>query len=93
MLGTQPKQSKLILDWSISVTQNGLFVSVLLNTLDTTVSIQRGKKLGYALPMGTDYEETPNLKRHNVRDCPSHANEDMVLKRFNELKYLINCFQ
>ena len=37
-----------------------------LNTLDTTVSIQRGKKLGYALPMRTDYEETQNLKKHNV---------------------------
>ena len=51
-------QSSVILGRSFSVTRNGLCVSVLLNTLDTTVSIQRGKKLGYALPMRTDYEET-----------------------------------
>ena len=38
--------SRVILGRSFSVTRNGLCVSVLLNTLDTTVSIQRGKKLG-----------------------------------------------
>ena len=48
-------QSSVILDRSFLVTRNGLCVIVLLNTLDTTVSIQRGKKLGYALPMRTDY--------------------------------------
>ena len=37
-------QSSVILGRSFSVTRNGLCVSVLLNTLDTTVSIQRGKK-------------------------------------------------
>ena len=58
-------QSSVILGRSFSVTQNGLCVSVLLNTLDTTVSIQRGKKFGYALPMRTDYEETQNLKKHS----------------------------
>ena len=41
-------QSSVILCRSFSVTRNGLCVSVLLNTLDTTVSIQRGKKLDYA---------------------------------------------
>ena len=55
-------QSSVILGRSFSVTRNGLCVSVLLNTLDTTVSIKRGKKLGYALPMRTDYKETQNLK-------------------------------
>ena len=59
---------------------------MLLNTLDTTVSIQRGTKLGYALPMRTDYEETQNLKRYNLKDCPNHANKDKILKRNNELK-------
>ena len=53
-------QSSVILGVSFSVTRNGLCVSVLLNTLDTTISIQRGKKLGYALPTRTDYEETQN---------------------------------
>ena len=63
-------QSSVILGRSFSVTRNGLCVSVLLNTLDTTVSIQLGKKLGYALPMRTDYEETQNLKKHSAKDCP-----------------------
>ena len=81
-------QSSVILGRSFSVTRNGLCVSVLLNTLDTTVSIQRGKKLGYALPMRTDYEETQNLKKHSVKDRPYHANKDKTLKRINELKYI-----
>ena len=68
-------QSSVILGRSFSVTRNGLCVSVLLNTLDTTVSIQRGKKLGYALLMRTDYEETQSLKKHSVKDCPYHANK------------------
>ena len=71
-------QSTVILDWSFSVTQNGLCVSVFSNTLDTKVSIQRGKELGYALPMRTDYEETQNLKKFNVKDCPHHANKEKI---------------
>ena len=85
-------QSSVILGRSFSVTRNGLCVSVLLNTLDTTVSIQRGKKLSYALPMRTDYEETQNLKKHNVKDCPSHANKDKIIKRINELKSIHKMF-
>ena len=85
-------QSSVILGRSFSVTRNGLCVSVLLNTLDTTVSIQRGKKLGYALPMRTDYEETQNLKKYNVKDCPYHANKDKILKRINELKSIHKLF-
>ena len=65
---------------------------MLLNTLDTTVSIQRGKKLGYALPMRTDYEETQNLKKHSVKDCLYHANKDKILKRINELKSIHKLF-
>ena len=79
-------QSSVILGRSFSVTRNGLCVSVLLNTLDTKVSIQRGKKLVYALPMRTDYEETQNLKKFSVKDCPYHANKEKILKRINELK-------
>ena len=85
-------QSSVILGRSFSVTRNGLCVSVLLNTLDTTVSIQRGKKLGYALPMRTDYEETQNLKKHSVKDCPYHANKDKFLKRINEIKSIHKLF-
>ena len=85
-------QSSVILGRSFSVTRNGLCVSVLLNTLDTTVSIQRGKKLGYALPMRTDYEETQNLKKYSVKYCPYHANKDKILKRINELKSIHKLF-
>ena len=79
-------QSSVILGRSFSVTRNGLCASVLLNTLDTTVLIQRVKKLGYALPMKTDSEETQNLKRYNVKDCPNHADKDKNLKRTDEFK-------
>ena len=65
---------------------------MLLNTLDTTVSIQRGKKLGYALPMRPDYKETQNLKKYSVKDCPYHANKDKILKRINELKSIHKMF-
>ena len=82
----------MLLGRSFSVTRNGLCVSVLLNTLDTTVSIQRGKKLGYALPMRTDYEETQNLKRYSVKDCPYHANKDEILKKINEFKSISKQF-
>ena len=82
----------MILGRSFSVTRNGLCVSVLMNTLDTPVSIQRGKKLGYALPMKTDYEETQNLKKHSVKDCPYHANKDKILKRINDLKSIHKLF-
>ena len=85
-------QSSVILCRSFSVTRNGLCVSELLNTLDTTVLIQRGKKLGYALPMRTDYEETQNLKKHDVKDCPYHANKDKILKRIKELKSIHKLF-
>ena len=85
-------QSSVILGRSFSVTRNGLCVSVLLNTLDTTVSIQRGKKLGYALPVRTDYEETQNLKKYSVKDCPYHANKKKILKRINELKSIHKLF-
>ena len=76
-------QSSVILGQSFSVTRNELCASV---TLDIAVSIQRGKKPGYALRMRTNYEDPPNLKRHNVKDCPVPANEDVILKRINELK-------
>ena len=92
-LGLNPNsQSSVILGRSLSVTQNGQCVSVLLNTLDTTVSIHRGKKLGYALPMRSAYEETQNLKRYSVKDCPYHANKDKILKRIKELKSILKLF-
>ena len=74
------RQSSVILGGSFSVTHNGLCASVLLNTLDPTVSIQRGKKLSYALPMKSEYEETQNLKRYIVKNCPNHADKDLNFK-------------
>ena len=47
--------SSAILGICFSLTQSGLCLSVLLNTDATTVTIQRGKKLGYALSLSTDY--------------------------------------
>ena len=85
-------KSLVILGRSFSVTRNGQCVSVLLNTLDTTVPIQRGKKLGYALPMRTDFEETQNMKKHNVKDCPYYANKDKILRRINEYKSIHKLF-
>ena len=37
-------------------------MSVLLNTEAITVTIQRGKKLGYGLPLKTDFQSEKNLK-------------------------------
>ena len=78
----EPKsQSSVVLGRIFSVTRNGLCVSVLLYTLDTTVSIQRGRKLRYALPMRPDYKYTPNLSMRRVEDCPTYANKDLVFKK------------
>ena len=92
MVPNPNSQSSVILGQSFSVTRSMMCVSVLLNTLDTTVTIQRGKKLGYALPMKTDYEETQNLKRHSVKDCPIHADKDKILKKIDELKSINQLF-
>ena len=85
-------QSSVILVGSFSVTRNELCASVLLNTLDTTVTIQHGKKLGYALPMKTDYAEAHNLKRYDVKDCPNHADKDKILKGIDEFKSINKLF-
>ena len=39
-------QSAAVLGRSFSITKSGLCVSVLLNTLDIPITIQRGRKLG-----------------------------------------------
>ena len=46
-------QNAAVLGRSFSITKSGLCVSVLLNTLDIPFTIQRGRKLGYALPVKT----------------------------------------
>ena len=79
-------KSSAILGRSFSLTQSGLCVSVLLNTEATTVTIQRGKKLGYALPLNTDFQSVENLKKFDVTKCPLHANQECIMRRVNELK-------
>ena len=61
-------------------------VVVSLNTEATTVTIKRGKKLGYALPLNTDFQSVENLKKFDLTKCPLHANQECILKRINELK-------
>ena len=81
MSGPQPKQQE-----KRRLTQRRLCVSVMLNTQSTTVTIQQGKKLGYALPVITDYQNLENLKKFKVTECPLHANQGCILKRINVLK-------
>ena len=50
------------------------------------MTIQRGKKLGYALPLNTDYKSVDNFKRFDVTNCPLHANQECILKGISELK-------
>ena len=79
-------KSSAILGRSFSLTQSGLCVSVLLNTEATTVTKQRGKKLGYASPLNTDFQSVVNLKKFDVTKCPLHADQECIMKRVNELK-------
>ena len=50
------------------------------------MTIQRGKKLGYALPLNTDFQSVENLKKFDVTICPWHANQECILKRVIKLK-------
>ena len=78
-------KSSAILGRSFSLHQSGLCVSVLLNTEATTVTKQRGKNLGYALPLNKDFQSVENLKKFDVTKCRLHANQECILKRVNEL--------
>ena len=73
-------QSAAILGRSFSITKSGLCVSDLLNTLDIAITIQRGRKLGYALPVKTRYELTENVKENEVLDCPNHGEKICILR-------------
>ena len=59
----------------------------MLNTLDIPITIQRGRKLGYALPVKTRYEMTENSKQNEVVDCPNHRDNICILRRLQEMKY------
>ena len=79
-------QSAAVLGRSFSITKSGLCVSVLLNTLDIAITIQRGRKLGYALPVKTRYETTENSKQNEVVDCPNHRDKICILRRLQKIK-------
>ena len=72
-------KSSAILGRSFSLNQSGLCVSKLLNTEATTVTIQRAKKLGYALSLTTDFQSVEMLKKVDVTKCPLHANQEAIL--------------
>ena len=63
-------QSAAVLGRSFSITKSGLCVSVLLNTLDMPITIQRGRKLGDALPVKTRYEMTETINKMKLLIVP-----------------------
>ena len=79
-------QNAAVLGKSFSITKNGLCVIFLLNTLDIPIRIQRGRKLGYALPVKTRYEMTENQKENEVVDCPNHRDKICILRRLKKIK-------
>ena len=80
-------QSAAFLRRSFSIAKSGLCVSVLLNTLDIPITIQRRRNLGYALPVKTWYEMTENVKGIEVLDCPNHRDRICILRRLTKTKY------
>ena len=79
-------RSAAVLGRSFSITKSGLCVSVLLNNLDIPITIQWGRKLGYALPVKTRYEMAENVKENEVLECPNHRDKICILRRLNKIK-------
>ena len=79
-------QSAAVLGRSFSITESGLCISVLLNTLDIPITIQRGRKLGYPLPVKTRFAMTENVKENEVLDCPNHRDKICILRRLKKIK-------
>ena len=80
-------QSAAVLGRSFSITKSGLCVGVLLTTLDIPITIQRGRKLGYALPVKTRYEMTEKVKEIELLDYPNHRDKICILRRLKKLEY------
>ena len=57
-----------------------------MNTLDIPITIQRGRKLGYALPVKTRYEMTENVKENEVLNCPNHRDKICILSRLKKVE-------
>ena len=79
-------QNAAVLGRSFSITKSGLCVSVLLNTLDIPITIQKNRQLGYALPVKTRYEMTENSKQNEVIDCPNHRDKICIMRRLKKIK-------
>ena len=79
-------QSAAVLGRSFSITESGLCVSVLFNTLDMPITIQRGRKLVSALSVKTRYEMTENHKQNEVVDSPNHRDKICILGRLTKIK-------
>ena len=78
-------QSAAILGRLLSITKSDFCVSVLLNTLDIPITIQKGRKLGYELPVKTRYEKTENVKQKEVLDCPNLRYKICIFSRLKKI--------
>ena len=65
---------------------SGLCVSVLLNTLDITITIQRARKLEDALLVKTRSEMPENKKEYEALDCANHRDKICILRRLKKIK-------
>ena len=73
-------QSAAVLGRSFSITKSCLCVSVLLNTLDILITIQSGRKLGYALPMNEGLEVwIPTESTSSLRGLETQPFMDIAL--------------
>ena len=86
LVSNRNSKSSAILGRSFSLTQSRLCGIVLLSTEAITMTIQRGKKLGSALPLNTEYQKVDNFKRYELAECLLHANRECIKNRIHELK-------
>ena len=52
--------------------------SMSLNTLDISFTVQRGRKLVYALPVKFKYELVESIEQHQILDFPNHSEKKVV---------------
>ena len=79
-------ESAAVLGRSFSITKSGFCVSVLLNTVNIPITIQRGWNMGYALPVKTRHEMTEKVKEIKVLDCLSRRDKICILRRLKKIK-------
>ena len=91
MIKNTKHQSAFILGKLFSITKSGRCVSVSLNILNTPITMQRGKKPGYALPVKTRYDMTEKIKKYEVLDCPNKQGQDSYLEQIEANKNFVGC--